>query len=102
MNERCSSLFVYGTLMDESVQRRLLGRAVAGRAAVLAGFEKGVLRQGEAEYPILRRRAGAVVGGLVLEVSASELAIFDEYEGAEYRRVRVRPEGGPECWAYVE
>ena len=101
--EPVEKLFVYGTLREGHVQRAIIGRVVTGRAARLRGFRLGVLRQGEASYPILSPDAEAdVIDGEILELRPQDLPALDEYEGREYQRIRVAVESGEDCWVYVE
>jgi gamma-glutamylcyclotransferase (GGCT)/AIG2-like uncharacterized protein YtfP len=37
----------------------------------------------------------------VIVASDTELGQLDEYEGSEYRRVRVRLQSGREAWLYT-
>ncbi len=114
MNEQCSEsstprgepvtekIFVYGTLMNHKVQQRVIGRTVVGRPDRLRGYEKRSVRQGSRTYPRVEPGSGdAIVSGLVLEVSPEELECLDDYEGDDYRRLRVIVESGLKCWAYV-
>lgn len=98
------SLFVYGTLRDSAVVRRITGGVFPKVAGRLAGFRRV---EGPAwfPYPNAVPDSGAVVEGMVLSgLDADVLALLDEYEGSAYvrRRVRVETEGGPcEAWVYV-
>jgi len=95
-------LFVYGTLQDDELVRRLTGRRLAWRPAVLEGYARAV--DPVVGYPVVRPRPGAAVDGRILEdVGPDALAAFDAYEGDEYRRttVRVRTADGHTIEAYV-
>jgi gamma-glutamylcyclotransferase (GGCT)/AIG2-like uncharacterized protein YtfP len=85
-------IFVYGTLMYESVLRTLLGKVPPARAAALDGWCRLKI-QGKS-YPALVQ-GGLVscqsVRGLLLEVTSAEITILDEYEGSEYVKAQVRP-----------
>lgn len=94
-------LFVYGTLKDPAVQSRIIGRIVSGTADVLDGFFKTDYAMPEGIYPLVIPRHGQAVEGLVLEVTAEELARMDAYETAAYRRVRVPLRSGRESWVYA-
>jgi gamma-glutamylcyclotransferase (GGCT)/AIG2-like uncharacterized protein YtfP len=85
-------LFVYGTLCDARLRRRLAGRALAVQPAELPGWRRVRLRF--TPYPTLRR-ARARVAGLLLQADAVTLRRFAAYEGARYRLrpVRVRRDG---------
>jgi gamma-glutamylcyclotransferase (GGCT)/AIG2-like uncharacterized protein YtfP len=58
-------LFVYGTLMDAWMMRRLIGRVPEGREARLRGYERCRLRG--RPYPGLIPIRGAVVEGVCYE-----------------------------------
>lgn len=96
------NLFVYGTLTAPERQRAIIGRAAASAPAALEGYHKGTITLGLHTYPIARAHAGARIEGLVLAVTAAELALFDRYETDAYRRVRVTLAGGAEAWLYCE
>lgn len=90
-------LFVYGTLLDARVLRRMAG--VKGlerrlRPARLAGFRRVHLRG--TPYPTLLRGAGEVQGAL-LRVSGAPLARLSAYEGPSYalHPLRVMTARGP-------
>lgn len=95
------SLFVYGTLMNPMIQQRVFGRVTPGEAEALAGYGKDYIRLGSGVYPIIRPEPGGVVEGRLLQVTAAELRLIDRYEGATYRRVRVRLVSGKEAWVYI-
>ncbi len=94
-------LFVYGTLQPHASDWwRLEPHAIGEpRAAALPGalFDTGL------GYPALRLGTGPGVSGWVVDLAepAAALSTMDEYEGAEYRRVRVSLPGGLTCWTYV-
>lgn len=85
-------LFVYGTLCDGRLRRRLAGRVLPADPAVLPGWRRVRLRF--TRYPTLRRARGQVAG-LLLRADAVSLRRFATYEGARYRLrpVRVRHAG---------
>jgi gamma-glutamylcyclotransferase (GGCT)/AIG2-like uncharacterized protein YtfP len=93
-------VFVYGTLRpDASDWWRLEPHATGARPARMPGalYDTGL------GYPALLLGEGPGVAGWVVEVAdpAQVLADLDEYEGTEYRRVRVALPGGLWCWTYV-
>jgi len=82
-------LFVYGTLRDAARVRRVVGRALPSRPAVLEGYRRVLDRS--IGYPVVHPQAGSRVDGqLLAEVDADALAALDAYEGHRYRRVVVR------------
>lgn len=93
-------LFVYGTLRpDASDWWRLEPHATGTRPARIPGtlYDTGL------GYPGLLLGDGPGVAGWVVELATPRrtLAELDEYEGTEYRRVRVSLPGGMWCWTYV-
>lgn len=99
--EQPRRLFVYGTLRPGSSHWPMLEPHTAGepRRARLPGtlFDTGF------GYPALRLGDGPGVSGWVVELAtpAATLSTVDEYEGAEYRRVRATLRGGTQAWTYV-
>jgi gamma-glutamylcyclotransferase (GGCT)/AIG2-like uncharacterized protein YtfP len=82
-------LFVYGTLQNDTVVQELLGHRPFGRPAVLMGFSRTV--DPSIGYPVIRSQDGGVVAGTLLDgIDGKSLAILDEYEGPQYRRVVVQ------------
>ncbi|MCP5141928.1 MAG: gamma-glutamylcyclotransferase [Gammaproteobacteria bacterium] len=83
-----AALFVYGTLMDARVQRRVSGREFPSQPASLPGFRR-YLVVGEA-YPGIRPDPEGIVSGRLLwPVGRAALTRLDAYEGALYRREEV-------------
>ncbi|MBB4658984.1 gamma-glutamylcyclotransferase [Parvularcula dongshanensis] len=97
------ALFVYGTLRDPDVQRRVLGRCVEGTPDGIAGYARGLLAQEGESYPMVTPTGAPSdkVGGVVLSLTNEELALADAYEGAEYARVRTALASGAEAWLYI-
>ncbi len=95
-------LFVYGTLQDPAVQARVFARVVPGTPDALDGYRKESITIDRAVYPIAVQDADSRISGQVIEVTPEELVLIDQYEGAEYRRVRVRLSSQREAWVYCE
>jgi gamma-glutamylcyclotransferase (GGCT)/AIG2-like uncharacterized protein YtfP len=96
-------LFVYGSLLQPGLRRRLLGRTIQTEPARLPGYERC---RGRHFY--VRPRPGAETYGLLLfGLSTRDLEILDRYESVPelYRRelAQVEPEGGRPlpCWIYL-
>ena len=73
------TVFVYGTLQDQILRDRLIGRAVQPKPAVLHGY---ILReQRDVPLPAIAPSTGDHVDGLLLtDVTPAELARMDAYE----------------------
>ncbi len=84
------NLFVYGTLCEAALVRRLTGRSFAMEAAVLSGYRRF---EPPGSYAYITPDATSEVHGLVLRnIDAAALRAFDAYEeaGQLYRRVEVQ------------
>jgi gamma-glutamylcyclotransferase (GGCT)/AIG2-like uncharacterized protein YtfP len=82
-------LFVYGTLMDDDLVARLIGRRLRKEAAALPGYRK-LAPAGNYPY-IVSDAAASVTGFLLRGLDAAALAALDRYEdeGRLYRRTQV-------------
>jgi len=94
------ALFVYGTLMDPEVQRRVIGRVVPLIPDTLAGYRKGEIVLGKNTYPIAVRDPDREIAGAVMLLTPSEVRRTDRYEGKAYERGRVVLTSGTEAWVY--
>ena len=106
------SLFSYGTLREDDVQQAVFGRAVEGSPDAILGFRLVPLTITDPSAIAISGRAGHTIldptgddrdqiEGLVLRITAAELALADTYEDAAYKRVQVRLRSGGEAWVYV-
>ncbi len=98
-----SSLFVYGSLVDEAHRIEIIGRRVEAVAATLHDYERG-----RGRHYFIRPRPHAVTDGfLLLDLSAADFATLDEYEEIPtlYTREKVTVELADgiraRCWVYV-
>jgi gamma-glutamylcyclotransferase (GGCT)/AIG2-like uncharacterized protein YtfP len=96
---RTEKFFFYGTLRTGGEQNSMLaGSRCLGEAVVI-----GTLYHLGA-YPALVLVGERRVHGEIWECPVETVAVLDAYEGVGqglFDRVRVRPEGGEECWVYV-
>lgn len=94
-------VFLYGTLMDPAVARRVAGEdgfVHDARPALLPGYRRATLRG--TLYPTLARDSAGTVHGLLAEVAPAVLSRLHDYEGRQYRFVAVRVlSGGVTCAA---
>ena len=105
-------LFSYGTLQQEDVQLATFGRRLEGRADALPGYATSLLEIRDAEVvktsgkthhliALPSGNAGDEVPGVVLRITAAELAAADTYEVSDYKRVAVGLKSGLEAFVYV-
>jgi len=93
-------LFIYGTLRDPKIQKIVFGRITKGQRDSLEGYRESEIEiQGEV-YPALIPSNGDFVGGLVIEITPTELVKIDEYETAAYIRTQVNLKSGRKAWVY--
>jgi gamma-glutamylcyclotransferase (GGCT)/AIG2-like uncharacterized protein YtfP len=98
-----STLFVYGSLIDEARRMELLGRPVATTSATLRDYARG-----RARYFYIVRQPGAVIAGLLLlDLNARDFVELDRYEELPNLYTREKIEvadaaGLPRrCWVYL-
>lgn len=88
--ETMIGLFVYGTLLEEKIQKKLLGRIPEQEGAILEDFEKTKIHIPRADdFPIVVPRPNCVVAGKILKLENWELDLLDNYEGQSYRRIWI-------------
>ncbi|MGJ3240571.1 MAG: gamma-glutamylcyclotransferase family protein [Anaerolineae bacterium] len=92
-------LFVYGTLLDISVQRALLGRTIEGTPDRLADYVMNYMLL--PPYPVAIPAEGHYIIGQVLTIKHDELRRLDQYEGECYQRIEITLESGQRAWVYV-
>lgn len=96
-----AALFVYGLLRPGAVSWPRVARHVAGppRRAVAPGTVYDTGRG----YPALVPGAGPGAPGWVVPIRdpATALPGLDDYEGPEYRRLRITVGDGTVCWAWA-
>jgi gamma-glutamylcyclotransferase (GGCT)/AIG2-like uncharacterized protein YtfP len=99
-----ASLFCYGTLQVPAVMQAVTNRIHSGMPARLPGYARFCVK--DADYPgIVPLRTDETDGMLYDDISASELAVLDRFEGERYTRTLtrvIREDGsGAEAWTYV-
>lgn len=98
-----SRVFVYGSLMPgQRAWWRIAGHAAPGRAPRPATLPDASVADTGQGYPALTL-GGDGVTGFVVELAdpVAALRTLDRYEGPQYRRIRVVPDGGAVCWAWL-
>ncbi|MFW0754192.1 gamma-glutamylcyclotransferase family protein [Pseudomonas sp. H11T01] len=105
-------LFSYGTLQDQAVQLSNFGRELKGRPDTLPGYKQKLVEitdpavltaSGKTHHPIVQESGDVSdeIVGTVFEITAQELIAADQYEVADYKRVRVALKSGTSAWVYV-
>lgn len=97
-----AQLFVYGTLLDQKIQKMVFQRNPEQRPDAL----KGYVREDQkiaGLYADLNFTGdpGDSVDGILLILSQYELHMADHYEGGAYRRIEVELQSGSKAWTYV-
>jgi gamma-glutamylcyclotransferase (GGCT)/AIG2-like uncharacterized protein YtfP len=95
-------LFVYGTLKEPSIQKRVIWREIQGTPEVLESFAIYKVKLESKVYPMIVRKVGSEVSGLAIYVTAEELKRIDYYETEAYARQEVTLKSGKDTWVYLE
>jgi gamma-glutamylcyclotransferase (GGCT)/AIG2-like uncharacterized protein YtfP len=98
-------LFVYGTLRDPILRERITGRSIVSfKHSYLKGFRHETIVLDGIIYPILVEDTNSIapVEGELIEITQEELTLMDEYEGSEYRRIKIILKDGGKAWTYVK
>jgi gamma-glutamylcyclotransferase (GGCT)/AIG2-like uncharacterized protein YtfP len=105
-------LFSYGTLQKEKVQLKLFGRIFHGSPDTLNGYkiseieikDETFLSKGEEKLQltaIVSKDRNDQIKGTVFEITEQELLLADQYEPANYKRIKIVLASGKEAWIYV-
>jgi gamma-glutamylcyclotransferase (GGCT)/AIG2-like uncharacterized protein YtfP len=96
-------IFLYGTLKNSRVLRSVLGRSVPSTVTVLDGYKKTNLLVNGERYPLIIPDPNSQVGGLLVEITESDLKELDQY-GANInkQRQRIVLNNGIKAWVYLK
>ena len=94
-------LFVYGTLRQPSVVKKVIGRAVQGTPATLRDYHRKTVRYYGRYCFVIISDTKSSVKGAILFVTKQELQLFDNYEYRIYLKKRVRLTNGNNAWVYA-
>jgi len=101
--DEASTLFVYGNLLDERLQRELLGRTVSTVPATLHDYARE-----RARFFYVTPRPGALTPGLLLlDLRSHDFATLDRYEEVPvlYLREKIDVSAArgaiQRCWIYL-
>lgn len=102
MKNNKEKLFIYGTLIDQEIQKEVLGRITKTIPDVLRGYEKSEIEIEGEKYPLIAPNPLGRVEGLVIEVTKDEFRRIDEYETDVYKREMIVLESGLLAWVYLK
>ncbi|AUZ85825.1 gamma-glutamylcyclotransferase family protein [Methylophaga nitratireducenticrescens] len=82
------NLFVYGTLMDPEIMRKVSGQKHTSKVATLDGFMRKKIK--DEVFPAMIPQQGSRVAGLVyFNVPTESQRRLDQFEGAIYQKEEV-------------
>ena len=93
-------LFVYGTLTDPEIRKKVIGKTVDGVRDELEGYRKSTIIIHDHSYPDIIKVPSDSVEGLVIPVTPDELELIDNYETDWYNRIEVVLKSGKHAWVY--
>jgi gamma-glutamylcyclotransferase (GGCT)/AIG2-like uncharacterized protein YtfP len=82
-------LFVYGSLLEESVLKQVIGRMPVSTTGTVKGFRKDTIHIDGEDWFIAVPDVRMSMLGKFLTLDASELILLDEWEGPEYQRQEI-------------
>jgi Gamma-glutamyl cyclotransferase, AIG2-like len=105
-------LFSYGTLQKDKVQLDLFGRLLNGAKDMLIGYRVSSIEIADPVFlatgagshqriAIVTNEITDFIEGTAFEVNPEELLHADQYEPADYSRIKVKLESGKEAWVYA-
>jgi gamma-glutamylcyclotransferase (GGCT)/AIG2-like uncharacterized protein YtfP len=98
-------LFVYGTLRDPSIRKKITGRDIQVlKSGILGGYRLSNIEFEEGGYPIIWEDVNSTeeITGEVIEITDRELKLMDEYEGTDYRRIKEILKDNSVVWVYTK
>lgn len=100
------TLFAYGSLREEEVQKTVFGRILTGITGKLEGYAVKIIEIEEEfgleEYPIIvpSEDTNDSIDGILYELTMDELSLSDTYEGNSYTRIQVQLRSSRVVWVY--
>lgn len=96
-----TKLFVYGTLLDPHIQKKVFSRQIEGSYDNLIGYRKIHRQFSDGIYPDLIEDCNSVVKGMVFQITDEDLKKCDLYEGEEYEKLTIKLESGESAEIYI-
>jgi len=92
-------MFSYGTLMNDDMRSRVLGRLTNKNPAFLINYE--IVDHSRANYPTIKYKLGEITQGILFIVDRDDVIKIDIYENELYERIKVTI-NNTNCMAYIE
>ena len=95
------NIFVYGTLLDDTVRGRVLGKDVKGTEDVLEDYiidTHSVLTS----YPTIIPLDKGYVNGMYFDVNEEDIKKLDRYESQYYKKIDIKLKSGTKSLVYTE
>ena len=95
------NIFVYGTLLDDTVRGRVLGKDVKGTEDVLEDYiidTHSVLTS----YPTIVPLDKGFVNGMYFDVNEEDIKKLDRYESEYYKKIDIKLKSGTKSLVYTE
>ncbi|OGN27693.1 MAG: hypothetical protein A2941_01760 [Candidatus Yanofskybacteria bacterium RIFCSPLOWO2_01_FULL_49_17] len=93
-------LFVYGTLREPEVQKKVIGRVAAGTEDTLDDYGLSeIVIEGE-KFPAAIPKIGESIAGQVIKITPEELKLIDDYETEAYKRVKATLKSKIIAWVF--
>lgn len=95
------SVFVYGNLMDDNVQRLAFGRKVEFVYDVLFDYIKQDVVMGRNRTFTIIPKRGFSVNGAILYLNPEEVSFIEQKQGSQFKKIKVKLNSGKEAWTYA-
>ena len=96
-----TNIFVYGTLLDDTVRGRVLGKDIKGKSDTLEDYiidTHSVLTS----YPTIVQQDRGFVNGKYFDVDMEDIKKLDRYESEYYKKIEVKLKSGIDTLVYTE
>lgn len=95
-------LFIYGTLQDLDIQKKIFGRIIEGIEDSLVDYKRSeIIIEGDS-YPVVVPSVVDEVEGKVIELTFEKLKLVDKYETNAYKREQIILKSGISAWVYIK
>jgi len=98
---KMESVFVYGNLMDDNVQRLAFGRKVEFVYDVLFDYIKQDVVMGRNRTFTIIPKRGFSVNGAILYLNPEEVSFIEQKQGSQFKKIKVKLNSGKEAWTYA-